>query len=76
MALNRACRRRAGLRCRDVVLRPGRIAATRTHVDVLFELAQADVRIRKAGLDVDPGWVPWLGRVVSFHYLTTESRHE
>ncbi len=76
MALGRACRRRTGLRCCDVVRRPGRIAATRTHVDVLFDVAQADVRIRKAGLDVDPGWVPWLGRVVSFHYLTGERRHE
>jgi hypothetical protein len=30
------------------------------------------MRIRRAGLDIDPGWVPWLGRVVSFHYRETE----
>ena len=24
--------------------------------------------IRRVGLDIDPGWVPWLGRIVTFHY--------
>jgi hypothetical protein len=24
--------------------------------------------VRLAGLDINPGWLPWLGRVVSFHY--------
>jgi hypothetical protein len=24
--------------------------------------------VRRAGLDLDPGWVPWFGRVVGFHY--------
>jgi hypothetical protein len=45
------------------------VVATRTHVDVLFPAAAADVRIRAAALDTNPGWVPWLGRVVQFHYL-------
>jgi hypothetical protein len=54
---------------RALVLRTGRIAATRTHVDVVFTLAQVDVAVRRAGIDIDPGWVPWLGRVVRFHYL-------
>jgi hypothetical protein len=35
----------------------------------VFDVRRADVRIRKAGLDLDPGWVPWLGRVLSFHYV-------
>ena len=42
----------------------GRVAFTDTHVDVLFDLGHADIRVRRAGLDIDPGWVPWLGRVV------------
>jgi hypothetical protein len=71
-AARRWCRRYAQIGLRDLVCRPGRIAATRTHVDVLFDRRQADVRIRKAGLDLDPGWVAWLGRVVYFHYLTEE----
>jgi hypothetical protein len=24
--------------------------------------------VRRAGLDVDPGWLPWFGRVVNFHF--------
>ncbi|HEU4451749.1 MAG TPA: hypothetical protein VFR81_01780 [Longimicrobium sp.] len=67
-ALRRWCRRRARVGLRALVLRRGRIASTRTHVDVTMPLSSADVRVRAAGLDLDPGWVPWLGRVVAFHY--------
>jgi hypothetical protein len=31
-------------------------------------LSAADLRIRRAGLDIDPGWIPWFARVVTFHY--------
>jgi hypothetical protein len=24
--------------------------------------------VRRLGLDIDPGWLPWFGRVVAFHY--------
>jgi hypothetical protein len=24
--------------------------------------------VRRVALDVDPGWVPWMGRVVQFRY--------
>jgi hypothetical protein len=67
-ALRRVCRRHARIGLWDVVRRPGRMSFTRTHVDVTFALRGADVRIRAAGLDVDPGWVPWLGRVIAYHY--------
>ena len=52
----------------ELALRPGRISFTPTHVDILFNIEQADIRIRKAGLDIDPGWVEWLGLVVNYHY--------
>jgi hypothetical protein len=71
-ALRRWCRRHARMGLHTLVRRPGRITATRTHIDVLFDIQQADIRVRGAGLDVDPGWVPWLGRVVRFHYLYGE----
>lgn len=61
-------RRRAGISVADVVARAGLVTITPTHVDVWLGLDQVDVRIRRAGLDLDPGWVPWLGRVVCFHY--------
>ena len=52
----------------SVVWRPARLLVSRTHLDVWFTLDQADVELRRLGLDLDPGWVPWLGRIVSFHY--------
>lgn len=70
LAIDRWCRRVAGIRPGDLVRRPGRIEATRTHFDIVFDLASADIRVRRAGLDLDPGWLPWLGRIVAFHYVT------
>ena len=52
----------------SLVCRPGRLAWSPTHVDVCFHLASADLRVRRHGLDIDPGWLPWFGRVVAFHY--------
>jgi hypothetical protein len=71
-AVGRWCRRYARVGLADLVGRPGRLAVTPTHLDVLFDHRQADVRVRRAGLDLDPGWVPWFGRVVQFHYLYGE----
>jgi len=55
----------------DVINRNGRVWLTRTDLDVTFPLAAADLRIRRIGLDIDPGWLSWFGesgRVVRFHY--------
>ena len=49
---------------------PGRVRVTRTHVDVVLRLEQLDLAVRAAGLDRDPGWVPRLGRIVLFHFVT------
>jgi hypothetical protein len=62
------CRRLTTLSLRDLVRRPALVSLTETHVDVFFRPGDADMRIRRAGLDVDPGWVPWLQRVIAFHY--------
>jgi hypothetical protein len=64
----RLLRRRARIGPATLVVRPARLAVTDTHVDVIFRLSAADVRIRGAGLDIDPGWIPWFARVVTFHY--------
>ncbi len=39
-----------------------------THVDVHYDLDAIDIRVRLAGLDLNPGWRPELGRVILFHY--------
>lgn len=52
----------------ELVRRPGIVVVSRTHLEVWFDPRQAEIRVRRFGLDCDPGWVPWLGRVVTFHY--------
>ncbi|MCG6942875.1 MAG: hypothetical protein LJE69_16690 [Thiohalocapsa sp.] len=47
---------------------PGRLLHTPTHLDLHWPLAAVRLPVRLAALDIDPGWVPWLGRVVTFHY--------
>lgn len=68
-ALRRWSRRHARLGLISLIRRRGRVAISPTHLDIFFDLATADLRLRRVALDVDPGWVPWLGRVVRFHYL-------
>ena len=67
-ACRRLVRRGARIGLATLVVRPARLALTETHVDVFFGLNATDLRVRRAGLDVDPGWVPWLTKVVTFHY--------
>ncbi len=69
LAVRRWCWHVAKIRVRDMVTRPGVFSVNRTDLDVSLPLDVADVRIRRAGLDLDPGWLPWFGRVVRFHYL-------
>lgn len=71
-AARRWSRRYARSSLTRIVRRTARVVSSRTHIDIMFRLVQADVRIRLAALDVDPGWTPWLGKVVRFHYLSDE----
>lgn len=47
---------------------PARVTVTTSHIDCYFSLESVRLEVRLAGLDINPGWVPWLGRVVTFHY--------
>jgi hypothetical protein len=71
-AMRRWCRRRARVGLSELVRREGRLLATGTHLELFFDHRSADIRVRRAGLDLDPGWVAWLGRVVQFHYHNLE----
>ena len=68
-ALVRLLRRHAGLGLVRLVRRVANVAVTPTHVDVVLPLAQADVALRRHGLDRNPGWLPWFGWIVNFHYV-------
>ena len=48
--------------------RPARIAAEPGWVEVTYDLDDVDTRVRAAGLDLDPGFVWWLGSVVRYRY--------
>ena len=48
---------------------PGRLRANATHLDFERPLAGVQLAVRRAGLDLDPGWLPWLGRVVAIRYV-------
>ena len=75
VGVRRWCWRAARTSVREIVSRTGVFSVTRTDLDVSLPLEEADVRVRKAGLDLDPGWLPWFGRVVRFHYLFHEEFH-
>lgn len=45
-----------------------RVLATATHMDIFFSLSEHPLKIRLAGLDRNPGWVPAAGRFIAFHY--------
>ena len=47
---------------------PARLIASASHVDLHFRLNDVRLPVRRTGLDINPGWLPWLGRVVTFHY--------
>jgi hypothetical protein len=67
--IRRWCWRNGKIGLRAIVRRPGLVTLTRTDLDISLSIDSADVRIRRIGLDLDPGWLPWFGRVVHFHYL-------
>jgi hypothetical protein len=75
LAVRRWCWRMGRLSLREIVHRRGRVWLTRTDLDITLPLREADIRIRRIGLDIDPGWLPWFGgygRVVRFHYRDQE----
>jgi hypothetical protein len=64
----RACVRQARLPLRRLLHRPGRVWLSPHRIDLGLPLASADIRIRRAGFDIDPGYLPWLDCVIHFHY--------
>lgn len=67
-AVRRWCRRHPRLGLIALIRRPARLHLSATHVQVTFRMSELDIRLRRLAIDVDPGWVPWLGRVVSYQY--------
>ncbi|MER7756234.1 hypothetical protein [Kitasatospora sp. NPDC097643] len=53
---------------RAVARRSGEVWAEPGWIEVRLSVAETDLAARRAGLDLDPGWVPWLGAVVRYVY--------
>ncbi len=51
-----------------VCRRQGRVVAEPGWIDVHLDLVEVSTDVRRAGLDLDPGYLPWLGCVVRFVY--------
>ncbi len=54
-----------------LVFRAATIAVDLPYIELIFPLDAADIEIRTRGWDIDPGWVPALGRVLRFRYEET-----
>lgn len=48
---------------------PARVVATSSHWDIYLPLQSVRLDLRLVGWDVNPGWLPWLGRVVALQYI-------
>jgi hypothetical protein len=55
-------------RVRAIAARPATVRREPGWVEVELPLETVDLDVRRAGLDLDPGWVWWLGQVVRFGY--------
>ena len=69
LRIRRTLRRHVGLDLPAFIQRPAWVSATATHIDVVYPMSDIDLRLRRRGLDADPGWVPWFGRIVTFHFI-------
>ncbi|HST47795.1 hypothetical protein [Jatrophihabitans sp.] len=52
----------------DLAARPGVVAAEPGWIEIHLSLDGVRLDVRRAGLDVDPGWLRWLTAVVTFVY--------
>lgn len=68
VGLDRWLRRRARTRLAELTGRHGWLLPVDATLLVRFPVASADLRLRRLALDVDPGWVPWLGLSVRYHF--------
>lgn len=52
----------------EMIRIPAQLTHTPSHVDLTISERYVRLELRLAGLDINPGWLPWLGRVVNFHF--------
>lgn len=67
-ALRRYLRRQAHIGLASLLKRCGQISYDATHIRIFLALENIALAVRRGGLDADPGWLPWYGRVSHFIY--------
>ncbi len=67
-ATDKWLRRTARRRLHDLARRGGWVSRDAETLNIRFPEAAADIRLRRLALDVDPGWVSWLGRTIHYHF--------
>lgn len=60
--------RRGPALLRWVCRRPAAVVADPGWLEIRLTSKEVSTELRRAGLDLDPGWIPWLGVVVVFRY--------
>ena len=55
---------------------PARLVTTPSTLTIQISMERLDPAVRRAGLDADPGWVPWLERRVAFEFLEDAAGHD
>lgn len=68
VGLDRWLRRHAQIRLCDIVKKRGWLRQVDASVTIRFLPEDADIRLRRKALDLDPGWVSWLGLAVAYEY--------
>lgn len=68
VGLDRWLRRRARRRLAGIVRRPGWLSLAEDRLLLRFPPGSADLNLRRLALDVDPGWVPWLGLAIRYAF--------
>jgi hypothetical protein len=53
---------------RALAARRGTVLFAPAWIEIVLALDEVDVDVRVAGLDLDPGWVSWLGCVLRYRY--------
>lgn len=51
---------------------PGRIVVDDTEITVFQDMDATNLDIRRAGLDADPGWLPWVSKSLTFVFVENE----
>lgn len=52
----------------DWLVIPARVQWEQAYVQIYLHESAVRLDLRLAGLDLNPGWVPWLGHVLYFHF--------